>query len=155
MKNAELVLSELANRYGIKHKSADSAEDIGLKIAQHIDGQKPLELSEREAGLTKQNREGQLDMLLSEGFATPEQVKLAKAGFAADGDLLLSEGNDSLAPADRAFDTMVSVLKAGRKHDPSGERTGGQVLELAEGDQAEGTPINSAFARSDAELGVA
>ena len=140
MKNAELVLSELANRFGVKHSSKDSAEDIGLGIAAHVDGLKPLELSERETGLVKQNRDGQLDMLLSEGYATPEQVKLAKAGFVTE-DLMLSEGDGPLGPADRAFDTRVSVLKAGKKQEPGKERIGPQderQLELAEGDQADG-----------------
>ena len=157
MKNAELVLSELANRYGIKHKSADSAEDIGLKIAQHIDDQKPLELSERETGLVKQNRETQIDMLLSEGFANPAQIKVLKSSFSSD-DLMLSEGDDFLSPADRAFNSVVAFARAGKQHDPSKERSGNQderKLELAEGDQGESKETNSAFARSDAELGVA
>ena len=137
MKNAELVLSELANRFGVKHSSKDSAEDIGIGIANHVDGLKPLELSERETGLVKQNRDGQLDMLLSEGFAIPEQVKIAKAGFVTE-DLMLSEGDGPLGPADRAFDTMISVLKAGKKREPGKERSGPQderVLALSEGDQ--------------------
>ena len=140
MKNAELVLSELANRYGVKHSSKDSAEDIGLGIAAHVDGLKPLELSERETGMLKENRDGKLDMLLSEGYANTEQIRLAKAGFVSD-DLMLSEGDGPLGPADRAFDTMVSVLKAGKKQEPGKERSGPQderQLELAEGDQAEG-----------------
>lgn len=140
MKNAELVLSELANRFGVKHSSKDSAEDIGLGIAAHVDGLKPLELSERETGLVKQNRDGQLDMLLSEGYATPEQVKLAKAGFVTE-DLMLSEGDGPLGPADRAFDTLIKFAKAGKKQEPGKERSGPQderQLELAEVDQAEG-----------------
>ena len=153
MKNAELVLSELANRYGIKHKSADSAEDIGLKIAQHIDEQKPLELSEREAGLVKRDRETQLDMLFSEGFINKAQQDSLKAGFASE-DLMLSEG-DSLSPADRAFDTVVSVLRAGKPQDPSKERSGAQnerELELSEADQGKVNDENSAFKRSDREI---
>lgn len=134
MKKAELVLSELANRYGIKHKSADSAEDIGQMIASHVDELQPLALSERETTLVKANREGQVDMLLSEGFVNPAQAATLKAAFASDSDLMLSEGDDSLAPADRAFDTLVAVLRDGKKHDPAKERSGAQALALAEGD---------------------
>ena len=154
MKNAELVLSELANRYGIKHKSADSAEDIGLKIAQHIDEQKPLELSEREAGLVKQNRETQIDLLLSEGFASPAQIKVLKSSFSSD-DLMLSEGDDFLSPADRAFDSVVAFARAGKPQDPSKERSGAQnerELELSEADKGEVNDENSAFKRSDREI---
>ena len=133
MKNAELVLSELANRYELKHSSADSAEDISLMIAGHVDGLKPLALSEREESLVKQNREAQVDMLLSEGYITPGQQKTLKGSFSGD-DLMLSEGEDSLSPADRAFSTMISVLRDGKKQTPDAERSGSQVLKLSEED---------------------
>jgi len=140
MKMAELVLSEVANSFGIQHGSADTAEDIGKMIVAHVDGLQPLELSERETSLVQQNREGQIDMLLSEGQINPSQAKDLKAAFASTGDLMLSEGDDALSPADRAFSTIVSVLKNGKHRKPSDERSGNQdqrQLELSEGDQGD------------------
>ena len=138
MKKPALILSELANRYGVKHSSADDAETIGTRIADHVDGLKPLALSERESKAITENRSTKVDMLFSEGFANKAQADLVKKSFASE-DLVLSEGNsDPFELSERAFDAVCKVLRAGEPKTPDKERTKAQTLELAEGDAGKG-----------------
>ena len=131
MKKAELVLSELANGFGIEHGSADSAEFIGEKIKTHVNGLTPLALSERETSLIKDNRTAKIDMALSEGFLLKGQADLLKKRFASD-DLALSETD---AVSDTAFATVMEMARMEKARIPSKERTEGQNLSLSEGDE--------------------
>lgn len=138
MKKPALVLSELANRYGVKHSSADDAETIGTRIADHVDGLKPLALSERESKLVTANRTGQIDMMFSEGFINKAQADVLKASFASE-DLVLSEGNsDPFELSEQAFNAVCKVLRGSNPRKPDEERTQAQTLELAEGDAGKG-----------------
>ena len=130
MKMAELVLSELANDFGIVHGSADSAEYLGEKIKTHVNGLTPLALSERETSLVKDNRTAKIDMALSEGYLLKGQADLLKKRFASN-DLVLSETD---AVSDTAFATVMEMARMEKARIPSDERSPAQALALAEGD---------------------
>jgi len=130
MKNADLVLSELANRYGVDHGSKDTPEDIGQKLVVKIDGMAPLELSEREQNFAATNLTTQVELLLAEGRILPVQAEALKK-LAKSDDLVLSEGTSA------AIDGVLDVLRMGKAKSPAKQRSGVQDLSLAEGDEGE------------------